>query len=115
MNANVKIHRDNAITHAPGMLETHLISGVFNACDAKEQALKLVLDLQNYYGLRAFSHMERFGESDHSAEKTLQNLNETFLQLQKLFEGNESDTVELRLLASITVQTNSDKTNSLQG
>lgn len=107
MNANANIHPDTAVQQ-PAMLDTHLISGVFSACDAKEQALKLILDLQNYYSLRAFSHIERFGRSDHSAEKTLKNLNETFLELQKLFESNQSGHVELKLLASITVQTGAE-------
>lgn len=105
MNANATINHDTAIGQHAGVLDTHLISGIFSAHDAKEQALKLILDLQNYYSLRAFSHIERFGRSDHSAEKTLKNLNETFLELQKLFESNQSGSVELKLLASISVWT----------
>jgi len=103
MNANVTIDQQSARNINQDMLETHLISGTFQSWDAREQAIKLILDLQNHYSLRAFSHLERFGTKDLNAERTLKNLNETLSELRALFDSNDGGDIEFRLLASISV------------
>jgi hypothetical protein len=85
-----------------------LISGSFQADDARQVLLTLVNDKISFHERNDWSHQERFGEKNPAVLKRIEELHQTREDLVKMLDDVATSGVRLNIQCNIEITLESD-------